>query len=160
FTAQPRDAFLVFGELLVAGIQFAVVGVGFAADGEQLPLQFQDAALARLLGNLQGGEGGGLGDHQQQDDRAETAAHHIEKGNAENVFTLPGRRSSVPRRWSPFSASAVHATGDHGQAPAGLRKEPPVATPSYQNSEAAIRAPASGAMLRFTGMPGGRARSE
>ncbi len=136
-TAQPRDLALLLRELAPARGDLAGQHLRRASDLLEFLLQLDHPSLEFLAGLLEYDRLSDLGQHQQQDDRAEAAADRVQEGQAERLDV------------------AATEPGLHGQSRAGLRKIPPVRRVSAQYAVGAIGSPSIGSRITFTATPRG-----
>ena len=106
---QPRNLQLLLRELDPARLELAVQHLAGAAYLDQFLLQLEHEPLQVLARLLDHHGLAHLGEHEQQDHRAEAAADRVEERQAEHLDVAPAE----PR-------------APHGQSLAGLRNEPRV----------------------------------
>ena len=127
-------------DLLLAAAQVAVEDGRLPADRRELLLEPGEKPREVLLRALERRRLPHLVEDEEQDDRPEAAAHHVEEREAEHL-----ERSPLPP--------------SHGQALDGVMNDPRVAMASFQKAGVAMGSPSMGKRMTLTGTPRGSSSS-
>ena len=137
---EPRHLEPLLRDLLLAAPQVAVEDGRLPADRRELLLEPGEQPREVLLRPLERRRLPHLVEDEEQDDRPEAAAHHVEERQAEDL-----ERPPLPP--------------PHGQALEGVMREPRLAMASFQKAVVAIGSPSMGKRMTLTGTPRGSSSS-